>query len=59
MIAYRFPTSGMAKHFARNARSRGYRVHVEDRTVTVDHKDAQLVLLAQRYVGLPVKEAKP
>lgn len=55
MKMYRFPTEGMARRFARNARSRGYTAQVNGRTVTVDRVDPQMRLLVQRYVGLPVE----
>ena len=54
MNAYRFPTEGMARRFARNARGRGYAVKVAGCVVRVERGDAQLRLLVQRYAGMRV-----
>ena len=54
MKSYRFPTEGMARRFARNARSRGMTAQVAGRLVTVS-EHPQLALLAQSYAGLRIK----
>ena len=59
MTVYRFPTEGLARRFTRNARGRGYTVKVAGCLARVDRADAQLRLLAQRYVGHRMSDAKP
>lgn len=52
MNAYRFLSSTWAGRFAKNARSRGYKVQVNGRVVLIDRIDGPLLTLVQRYAGV-------